>query len=428
VPDIVPFTTGRLLHMTVSNFKRIRVVDLHFPLGASVVTISGRNGQGKSSVLDAIAAALGGGSYKPDRPIRAGHKKAEIVLDLDGIIVKRTYTPSGGTVTIEAADGTKYASPQAMLDKLYSNLAFDPLQFTRMTPREQVAELQRITGLTEVFAKIDAERAEALAVKQDSARAVRTLEMTLQGLPDVPGPDAETSVAALAAELTAANETKSKNHKAREWLKQQRAAAADQAADIAELERRLGAVRQALADAEAAIAKHAPIVEEMVDPDIAAITARITSVEQDNAAARRRIARAETLAKLKAARDAEKKAERAVEDISIKREVTLAEATLPVPGLGFTDEGVTLNGVPFNQASSSEQIRTSVEMGFAAGPTLKLMVVREGSLLDDDAMKLLAEIADKYDAQVIVERVTNGGGVGIVIEDGEVASTEEAAQ
>jgi cell division septum initiation protein DivIVA len=432
VPDTESTKPLRLVSLEASAFKRLRAVSITFPAGEPVVTISGRNGQGKSSVLDAIAAALGGGSCKPDKPVRRGHKKAEIIADLGEIVVKRTFTESGGgSLTVEAADGSKLSSPQAVLDRLYASLAFDPLAFVRMEPRHQVAELQRVAGLTETFAAIEAERGAAVSARGEAVRTVRTLEVTLEGLPDVPGPDAEVSVATLAAELQAANETKARNAKGREWLKQQRAAAEDQRQQIAELEMRLDAVRKSLAEAEATIAKHLPVVEKMVDPDIAAITTRITTIEQDNALARRRKARAETLERLRTARDAERKADRVVEEITIKREVTLAEARLPVTGLGFTDQGVTLHGIPFEQASTAEQIRASVAMGLASNPRLKLMLVREGSLLDDESMRLLADIAAEHDAQVVVERVSSGEAVGVVIEDGEVAgvhTTEEVAR
>lgn len=431
MPDTVSSKPLHLVSLEASAFKRLRAVRIDFPAGEPVVTISGRNGQGKSSVLDAIAAALGGGAYKPERPIRKGHKKAEIVADLGEIIVRRTFTESGGSLTVEAADGSKLASPQAVLDKLYGSLAFDPLAFTRMEPRHQVAELQRVAGLTERFAAIEAQRGAAVAAKTEANRTVRTLEMTLEGLPDVAGPDEEVSVTTLAAELQAANATKAKHASARQWLQQERKTATDLAMQLAELEKRLDAVRTALADAEAEIAKRAPIVEAMVDPDIAAITSRITSVEQDNALARRRKHRAETVEKLKDAREAARKADRAVEDIALNRDATLAEARLPVKGLGFTDEGVTLNGVPFEQASTAEQIRASVAMGLASNPRLRLMLVREGSLLDDESMRLLADIAAEHDAQVVVERVSSGEAVGVVIEDGEVAgvhTTEEVAR
>lgn len=147
---------------------------------------------------------------------------------------------------------------------------------------------------------------------------------------------------------------------------------------------------------------------------------QLEAIEARNEAARRRRERKRLATSLDAARDAERTAARKAEDAEASRERALSEADLPVKGLRFDEEGVTLNGIPFDQASTAEQIRASVAMGLAQNPTLRVMLVREGSLLDAESMTLLAEVADEWDAQLIVERVTDGNGVGITIEDGEV--------
>ena len=92
--------------------------------------------------------------------------------------------------------------------------------------------------------------------------------------------------------------------------------------------------------------------------------------------------------------------------------------------------GVTYNGVPFSQASSAEQIRVSVAMAMAMNPKLRVLRIKDGSLLDDDAMDMLKKLAVKEDFQVWVERVGNGSEDAIVIEAGEVkgAAKRKAAK
>ncbi len=98
----------------------------------------------------------------------------------------------------------------------------------------------------------------------------------------------------------------------------------------------------------------------------------------------------------------------------------ISAAKLPVPGIGFGDGFITLNGVPFDQASDAEQLRASIAVAMAANPKLRVLRVRDGSLLDDDSMKLLGKMAEAQDFQVWVERVSSDGKVGFVIEDGHV--------
>jgi peptidoglycan/xylan/chitin deacetylase (PgdA/CDA1 family) len=110
-----------------------------------------------------------------------------------------------------------------------------------------------------------------------------------------------------------------------------------------------------------------------------------------------------------------------IQEIDAQRAAAIAAARWPVPGLGWTPEGVTLNGVPFEQASSSEQLRAGVAIGLALNPKLQVLLVRNGNLLDEDGVRALAEQAEAAGAQVWMEYVTSGSdGVTVLIEDGHV--------
>ena len=105
----------------------------------------------------------------------------------------------------------------------------------------------------------------------------------------------------------------------------------------------------------------------------------------------------------------------------------MAAAAFPVVGLGFNDNGVTFNGVPFSQASSAEQLRVSVAMGLALNPTLRVVLIRDGSLLDDDSLAMVATMAAEKDSQVWIERVGHGEETSVVIEDGAVMAQKAVA-
>ena len=111
-----------------------------------------------------------------------------------------------------------------------------------------------------------------------------------------------------------------------------------------------------------------------------------------------------------------------IKEIDSRKVKLLQEADLPVPGLGVDDEGVTFNGVPFIQASAAERLRVSVAMAMAANPEVRVICIKDASLLDADSRKLLADMAAEHDYQIWYEVVGDGGPTGIVIEDGEVAN------
>ena len=102
----------------------------------------------------------------------------------------------------------------------------------------------------------------------------------------------------------------------------------------------------------------------------------------------------------------------------------LATAQFPIEGLSFDEDGVTLNGIPFDQASSAEQLRTSVAMGLAMNPTIRVLLVRDASLLDEDGLRIITELAEENDAQVWLERVGAGPECSVVIEDGHVLESK----
>jgi len=110
----------------------------------------------------------------------------------------------------------------------------------------------------------------------------------------------------------------------------------------------------------------------------------------------------------------------------------IERANLPVPGLGFGDGEVLFGGVPFEQASQAEKIRVSVAIAMAANPSLKVLCIRDGSLLDRDSLRLLTEIVEQNDYQLWLEKVGDeDAATGIVIEDGTVrgaALVAEAAE
>lgn len=109
-----------------------------------------------------------------------------------------------------------------------------------------------------------------------------------------------------------------------------------------------------------------------------------------------------------------------------KRKI-LADAKYPIGGLAVSEDGTVLfEGVPFSQSSRAQQIRTSVAIGIAMNPALRVLLIRDGSLLDDDNLTIVREMADAADAQIWIERVGNKDESAIIIEDGHIAGVEPA--
>jgi energy-coupling factor transporter ATP-binding protein EcfA2 len=406
----------KIISLRAENVKRLRAVEIT-PDGNTIV-IAGRNGQGKSSVLDAIWMALAGaaGAKETSKPIRDGEDKASVDLDLGDLVVRRRWTEAGTTLEVTAPDGARYASPQTMLDSLIGRLTFDPLAFAQMDPRGQRAALLEVLDLKIDPDEIARRRQGVYDHRRDVNRDGKRLVAQIEGLPLVPDgtPDDEVSAAEIAAELASAEEA---------------------ARDSAALEAAYATARQRVADLEAQLADAGRQVVEIaaaqkklpepVDPE--PIRERLSAVDLVNANVRAKRDRNRLQVEATALREEWEKLTADIEAIDVERDEAIAAANMPVEGLSFDESGVIYNGVPFSQASSAEQLRVSVAVAMALNPKIRVIRITDGSLLDTENLALIEEMAGAHDFQVWIERVDETGTVGITIEDGQVVSSEVPA-
>lgn len=414
----------RIVALTAENFKRLRAVSIR-PVG-SVVQITGRNGAGKSSVLDAVFAALGGSAAAPDKPVREGADGSTVFVDLGDIRITRKFSAAGKTtLVVESGDGLRYPSPQAVLDELVGRLTFDPLAFSRMDAKKQAQTLRDLVGLD--TSKLDADRKRAFDERTDVNRDLKKLQAQLGEMPAVEAPDAEVSMLDVARELSVANDQVAKNERARRDAADCRGhvIACQRRVEIAESA--LESARKDLAAAKDDVASTEAIVAGLVDPVIGDVTERMGKVEQTNAKVRAKKARAAKAAEF-AAKDAEAAAlTKKLAEVDHAKTRMLAEARFPIVGLSIEGDAVTMNGFPFSQASSAQQLRCCLAIGAALNPKLRVVLVRDGSLLDEEGLGLVEEWAETNNMQVLMERVSDGrASAGILIEDGEVVESESA--
>ncbi|WGX98763.1 AAA family ATPase [Nocardioides sp. L-11A] len=398
----------KIVRLTAENVKRLKAVEIT-PDGTLQV-ISGRNAQGKTSVLDAIWLALGGGTAarSTPKPVRDGEDHASVTLDLGDLTVTRVWKGGKTTLTVTAADGAKYSGPQGVLDALVGQLSFDPLAFTRLSAREQRDALLDLVDLDVDLARLAEQRKEIFDQRTEVGRQRKALG-------DVPAPDPDVPAEEISAVDLIDEITRTAEKATRQEQESRQVAEAEQL--VARLEGELEEARRRLRGARQAVAFHEP-VNELLD----GLRAQLAGVEdtntriRENAAVRRRAAERDELG------DAYDVLTKQIADLDQVKADALAAAVFPVEGLGFDDDGVTYQGVPFAQASSAEQIRVSLAMAMSLNPTLRVIRILDGSLLDADSLALIQEMAAGRDYQVWIERVADGSGMGVVIEDGAVAS------
>lgn len=428
-----------ITQLEVSNFKRVSAVNIT-PEG-SIVVVSGNNGQGKTSTLDAIWAALGGAKALPKMPVRNGEKSGSVSVHLDGdpendippLVVTRKFTADGKTsLEVKTREGFKPSRPQDLLDSLFNSITFDPLAFTRLKPKEQASELMALVGLD--FSELDQQRQRAFDERTAINREVKSLKARLEAaeaFEDVPAE--EVSVAELSEQLQAAYQHNEANREQGKKL-------GELANCRGTLDRRIDAIQHEIAklqqeldrvqhERDGVAAQHAEqqaLVDALAEIDVEPLREAMATAEQTNAKVRANKTRAEIAAQHQAKADEADALTKTISILDAEKQKRMSEAKWPIDGLGFNDDGVTLNGLPFEQASQAERLRASVAIGLAMSPRLRVLLLRDASLLDDGSMTLLAQIAKEHDAQLWLERVGDGGPAAVVIEDGQVKQVEPA--
>lgn len=446
----------RITRLTTENIKRISVVEIT-PAG-HLITIGGKNGTGKSSVLDSIAYVLGGEKLVPTQPIRTGETEARIMVDLEDYIVTRRFyrerlTPDKGqegwdpnvkaqfgptksVLTVTNREGAKYPSPQVLLDKLYGKLTFDPLAFAHEESKRQNAILRKLVNLD--FSILDGQR---LSAYERRAMHRKTQQLAYAKLTQMTrhagAPLVETPIAEIAAEIKAgqalhqaaeaAMQTVSRLQQEGDRLVSDHSAAKTL---VQSLERQLEDARREVSDLAAQIKSNETETDSASArardartqvPDFEALDKRFAEIDRTNREVRDNVAYVEQEAevhRLVLLVDAETAC---IETIDAQKAAAMSSAQFPVEGLGLSDEGVTFEGLPLSEVSASVQLRVSIAIGLALNPTLKVLLIRNGNLLDEDSLKLVAAQAEEAGAQVWMEFVTSSKeGVSVMLEDGHV--------
>ena len=391
-----------------------------------------------SSVLDSIAAVLGGKKLCPSSPIRKGQETATIRCKLQSderYVVERKFYYSqakpgeiNSTASIKAEDGPLAPSPQAILNDLLGdgNLGFDPLAFTRMLPKQQADQLRTVVGLD--FSELDEKRASLYSKRRDHNLLVKATRARVQEMPYYSdAKDDAVDMSGLGDELRAARETNIANLEAESELKLLKQSLSSYEHVLKGLALDFNRISQQIETAEkkrdnliGKVKNDTEAFNALASVDTDALEKQLSEAANENSKIE---ANADRLAEAKSLAEQEEKSKaytKRIDAIDAQKAKMIESADWPVDGLGFADDGVTYQGLPFENSSQAEKTRVAVAISFATHPDLPVAIIRDGSLLDMDSLSIVAELAEKHDAQVFIERVGHGQECSVLITDGEI--------
>lgn len=424
--ESAPLTIGLV---RVNNVMGIKAVELDAS-GLPVVTVTGRNAQGKSSLLMAIVMALGGKRAMVEEALRLGTKKGEIVVNVGKYRIRRTITPKDSylTITVNGEELPKGQTAQQLLNEL-CGVFFEPMAWLAKPPKEQVQLLQDISGLD--FTAHDAERKRLFDQRTDANRDAKRLRALAESLPTFPGaPEERVDLGDLVKELDEVRAVNQRNADIRAEAKAAAGALEQAQARHAELKLELAKAAKAMKDAHVTNSEAQAAVIDCHDEDEAPIREQMTTAGETNRQIEMNERAATALDEAEDAANRSLKLTQKLADMDESKAEQLAASKLPVAGLSYTADGVTYKApgadgaVPLKQVSQAQGIKIACMLAFerqtqtSDGERLFVIFIRDASLLDDQSHATIHAIVMRYQAQVFMEIVNSKDPAAIRIEDG----------
>lgn len=402
--------------LEIENVKRVKAVKIE-PTKDGLTVIGGKNGQGKTSVLDSIAWALGGDKYRP-----ADAKNADSVLPptlkvvlSNGLVVER----KGKNSDLKITDPEGKKSGQTLLDSFISKLALDLPKFMESSGKEKAKTLLQIIGVEEALNKLDAEEQnlyqERLLLGRDVEKK-KALAAELAYYPDVPKDLISPSeLIKQQQEILAKN---GENQRKRDRVEQLLCECAFAYGEVKGLEQKLTEAKQKHASLEADLKIAETDAKDLQDESTAELEANIKNIDEINV-------------KIRANQDKEradqiaKQGQAEYDDLTLQIEQIrqdkidlLNGADLPLEGLSVKDGELTYNGFTWGDMSSSEQLRVATAIVRKLNPECGFVLIDKLEQMDIDTMNEFGKWLESEGLQAIATRVSTGDECSIIITDG----------
>ncbi len=429
----------RIISLVVENLYRLTAAHVTLDPKGGLVVVTGKNKQGKTSLLRSIAGLLGGAKYVAEDPVNTGSEsgsgRAAIELD-NGFHIERQCTPSNpkGKLVVVGPDGTR--GSQSTLNDWLGELAFDPMAFFGLSLERQTEILLSLGKDPKLPAKLEKLTTKRAQLYDDRIPSNRRLQRAQRHTPpegERPEPvdvSAEMEQLKTLQKQQAERNMESRAAVAMQLSAEQRQVARDQAiTDARDLEAQLVTktllVEALQIEAEElgakAVKMHAA-AEKMPNPteEIEAVQGRISlaDVMQEALEPWHEHDRAQVERK-----EAEEEAEALtvqIQKVDKKKADLLKAAGIEIPGLSFDVDGAAiLNNQPLELASHREQAIMAARVAVMADPELRACLIDEANSLDAEGLREMAELAEAEDFQIIIVRIepTTMGQL-IAVEDG----------
>ena len=412
--------TVKINKLEIENVKRVKAVTIE-PTSNGLTILGGNNNQGKTSVLDAIAWALGGNKYKPSKPARDGSMNPPTLrLELsNGLIVER----KGKNSDLKVTDPSGQKAGQQLLDSFVEELALNLPKFIESSAKDKANTLLQIIGVGEKLWELDRKEERLYNERRAIGQIADQKKKYAAEQPHFPeAPNELVSIADLIheqQEILARNGENAKKRQNRENIVN----------SLHLSEARLKQLKEQLAQEEATheslmsdyIAANKSI-EDLVDESTDEIESSIANIEEINRKVRA------NLDKEKAEEDAKQYSSqyndlsKQIQDVRDERTSLLDSADLPLPGLSVEDGELVFEGQKWDNMSGSQQLRVATAIVRKLKPECGFVLLDKLEQMDIPTLTEFGKWLESEGLQAIATRVSSGEECQIIIEDGYVVS------
>jgi predicted ATP-dependent endonuclease of OLD family len=397
--------------LEIENVKRVKAVRIE-PTANGLTVVGGKNGQGKTTVLDAIAWALGGSKYCPSNPHREGSvlpPNLKIVLS-NGMIVER----KGKNSELKVIDPTGKKGGQQLLNEFVEQLALNLPAFMNSTNKEKATTLLKIIGVEEQLAKLEMQYNELYTNRLTTGQIAdqkKKFALEMEFFADAP------KDLVLASELIKQQQDILARNGENQRKRQNLGAIGQK---VNSLKSQIALLQKQLTEHEKDLEIALKSTVDIEDESTAELEKNILEIEEINRKVRA------NLDKMKADEDAKlysAKYDTLTNEINSIRDAKLdllKNANLPLAELSVQDGELTYKGKKWDCISGSEQLKVSTAIVRKLNPDCGFVLLDKLEQMDVDTLREFGEWAEFEGLQAIATRVGTGEECSIIIEDGYV--------
>lgn len=412
--------TVKINKLEIENVKRVKAVSIE-PTAQGLTILGGNNNQGKTSVLDAIAWALGGNKYKPSKPARDGSMNPPTLrVELsNGLIVER----KGKNSDLKVTDPSGNKAGQQLLDSFVEELAINLPKFIESSAKDKANTLLQIIGVGEKLWELDRKEEKLYSERRAIGQIAYQKKKFADEQPQYPeAPNELVSISDLIyeqQEILARNGENARKRQNRENIVN----------EMHLSEARLEQLKEQLAQEEATHEKLMgdyieanKSVEDLEDESTEEIENSIANIEEINRKVRANLDKEKAEEEAKQYKSQYDNLSAEIQKVRDERTSLLDNADLPLPGLSVEDGELVFEGQKWDNMSGSQQLRVSTAIVRKLKPECGFVLLDKLEQMDIPTLTEFGKWLESEGLQAIATRVSSGEECQIIIEDGYVVS------